>query len=118
MLGPLQKEAYVRKVVGGELGVVFRKQRLQLKTGKAWHEFDLASDDCSIVGEVKSDKYTEKGYATIRFPRAILACRYLELVEATKKLMVFTDRKFYQRFKQDADGLLIDNIEIRLVEIV
>lgn len=117
MVGPLQKEAQVRESLSKEFGVKFRKRRLPLKTGKVWREFDAVSDDSRIVAEIKSDKHTEKGYPTTRFPRAMLACRYLELVEADKKLMIFTDRRFYERFRQDSDGLLLDDIEVRLIEV-
>src|SRR5437016_3707192 len=35
------------------------------------HEFDLVSEDKSIVGEVKSDKYTEKHHENTRLPRIL-----------------------------------------------
>lgn len=117
MLRPLEKEARVREILSKEFGVAFSKKKLPLKTRKAPHEFDLVSEDGKIIGEVKSDKHTDKGFPTTRFPRAMLACRYLELVNAERKLMIFTDREFYAKFRQKSSGLLIDNIEIRLVEL-
>jgi hypothetical protein len=47
----------------------------------------------------------------------MLACRYLELVNAERKLMIFTDKEFYEKFRHDAERLLLGNIEIRLVEV-
>ena len=118
MLSPSQKESLVREYLSEEFEVTFSKGILPLKTRRK-HEFDLVAQtqDGRIVGEIKTDKHTDKGYLTTRFPRAMLACRYLELVDAKKKLMVFTDEQFYQRFEQDSEGLLMDNIEIMLVKL-
>lgn len=76
------------------------------------HEFDLVSEDKSIVGEVKSDKYTERAHRTTRLPRMLMACRYLELVKAKKKLLVLSDKKMYEVLKRDLDGLISPEIQI------
>ncbi len=116
MLQPLEKEAKVRELLGKEFGVGFIKKRLSLRTG-ILHEFDLVSHDGKIVGEVTSAKHTEKAYPNTRFPRAMLACRYLEMVDAERKLMIFTDKQFYENFKEDSQGLLFGNIEIRVSRV-
>ena len=76
------------------------------------HEFDLVSEDKSIIGEVKSDKYTKKHHSNTRFFRILGACRYLELVKAKKKLLVLTNKKMYEIIKHDLDGLISTDIKI------
>ena len=76
------------------------------------HEFDLVSKDKSIVGEVKSDKYTERAHRSTRLPRMLMACRYLELVRAKKKLLVLSNKEMYEVLKRDLDGLISPQIQI------
>lgn len=76
------------------------------------HEFDLVSEDKSIIGEVKSDKYTKKAHSNTRLPRMLGACRYLELVKAKKKLLVLTNKEMHEIMKHDLDGLINSDIEI------
>lgn len=76
------------------------------------HEFDLVSEDKTIIGEVKSDKYTKKHHSNTRLPRILGACRYLELIKAKKKLLVLTNKRMYEIIKHDLDGLISSDIEI------
>ena len=76
------------------------------------HEFDLVSEDKSIIGEVKSYKYTKKAHANTRFPRTLEACRYLEMITAEKKVLVLTNEKTYKVMQHDLDGLISSDIEI------
>ncbi len=70
------------------------------------------SEDGKIITEIKSDKHTDKGFHNTRFPRAMLACRYLELCSAETRTMVFTDREFLRNFKVASDGLLQGDIQV------
>ena len=76
------------------------------------HEFDLVSEDKSIIGEVKSDKYTKKHHSNTRLFRMLGACKYLELVKAKKKLLVLTNKKMHEVIKHDLDGLINPDIKI------
>jgi len=76
------------------------------------HEFDLVSEDKRVIGEVKSDKYTKKAHANTRFPRVLAACRYLEMIPAEKKMLVFTNEETYKVMQHDLDGLINSEIEI------
>ena len=116
-LNPYQKEQRVREMLAALFGVPFSKQRLPLATRRAdgseiLREFDAVSEDGKIMAEVKSDKHTDKAFVTTRFPRAMLACRYLELCSAEQKVVVFTDKEFYQHFRAAADGLLQGGVEV------
>lgn len=76
------------------------------------HEFDIVSEDKSIIGEVKSDKYTKKAHANTRFPRILAACRYLEMITAARKMLIFTNEETYKVMQHDLDGLISSDIEI------
>jgi len=110
------KEEKVREILGKEFGTCFREKPLTLTTGYQ-RRFDLVSEDSKVVGEIKTDKYTEKAYENTRLPRAMLACRYLELVDADAKLLVFTNRQLYERFKKDASKLGVKGIQLRILEM-
>ena len=74
------------------------------------------------MGEVKSYKFGnrrtgESGYTTTRKARLLMACFYLEKIEAKTKLLVLTNKKLCDRFKNDFNGLLSSNIIIRYVPI-
>lgn len=117
----LEAEKDVREKLSKEFRTDFEKRKLDVgyrsNGNTITHEFDLVSEDGKVVGEVKSDKYTENHYKNTRLPRAFTACRYLEKVNAWKKLMIFTNREFYDHFKEDADGLIDQTIEIRYMEL-
>ena len=116
MLSWQDKEKKVRETLGKEFETCFREKPLTLTTGYQ-HRFDLVSEDSKVVGEIKTDKYTKKAYENTRLPRAMVACRYLELVNANTKLLVFTDRQFYERFKEDANKLGVKDIQLRILEM-
>jgi hypothetical protein len=81
------------------------------------HEFDLVSENQSIIGEVKSDKYTKKAHHNTRFPRILAACKYLEMFPAEKKLLIFTNEKTYKVMQHDLDGLISSDLEIIYINI-
>lgn len=125
----LDKEQKVRKILENKFGAKLIKRQLLIGS-KAngepiFHEFDIVSVDenfefnSNIVGEVKSDRFgSENGYRTTRFCRMVTACMYLQKVKAGKKLLVLTDKEFYDRFKRDADGLITKDIEIVFVSVI
>jgi len=121
MLTPAEKEALVRNTLSQMYPVLLEKKNLPSRIGRSdgsvkWLEFDLVSEDGKIVGEVKSQRYNHKARGNTLIPRAMLDCHRLGLVEAERKLMIFTDRAYYEAFREDSDGL-IEGIEILLVEV-
>ena len=109
-LTPSEKEDIAREILKRELGKRLEKRTLRVGPLEVPHEFDLVSEDGGVVGEVKTDGYDRKTFRTTRFPRAMLACRYLELANAPTKLVVFTDSGFYENFVKEARGLLLKPI--------
>jgi len=114
----LKKEELVRRIVSCEYGVTFTKRALKIGPRKILHEFDLVSEDGKVVGEVKTDKYTSpQTFHSTRFPRAMLDCRYLELADAEKRLIVFTDQAFYEAFVKKAQGLVMKPITVLYISL-
>lgn len=125
---PLQKERIVREILERKLRVKLIKKRLPVgvRSGGStiFHEFDVVSVnknsefDGNFVGEIKSDKFgSENGYRSTRFCRMITAYFYLQKVKTKRKMLAFTDKEFYDRFKKDTDGLLSEDTEIELILI-
>ena len=125
---PLEKEEKVRKILERKFKTNLIKRRLLISTrsdsSPIFHEFDIVSVnkgfefDGRIIGEVKSDKFgNESGYRTTRFCRMVTACMYLQKIKAKKRLLILTDKEFYDRFKRDADGLISKDIEIVFVSV-
>jgi len=104
--GRFQKRFYTKRK-DRTLIIGYRSNGEEIK-----HEFDLVAEDKSIIGEVKSDKYTKKAHSNTRLPRMLGACRYLELVKAKKKLFILTNKEMYEVIKHDLDGLINPDIEI------
>ena len=111
-------EQRVRERLEREFGKALPKKRISL--GNLKHEFDLCSSDREIIGEIKSGKdLTPNGkkIKSYRFAEICLDCLYLMSVECKKKIMVLTNKEMYDVFRWMIEGLSIENVEIRLVEL-
>ncbi len=60
MISQLRKEDRVRRKLSEELGVALHKKTLDVVEGVP-HEYDLVSDDGSIIGEVKTSGDSDTG---------------------------------------------------------
>ncbi len=113
-------ERMVRSILEKKLNKIFYTRRTdrtlivgQRSTGELIsHEFDLVSEDKTIIGEVKSDKYTKKAHGSTRFFRILGACKYLEMIKAKKKILVLTEKEMYKVMKHSLDGVINPDIEI------
>lgn len=127
-LPPLSKEEFlklpdkadeqrVREYLEKEFDKKLPKKRMVI--GHYTHEFDLFSQDGTIVGEVKSGKDLDRNgkIKPYRFAELCLDCLYLMSVEAPRKLFVLTNREMFDAFGKMMKGLPIKNVEIRLVEL-
>ena len=81
------------------------------------HEFDLVSEDKTIVGEVKAYKHTIKAHFNTRFPRVLKDCFFLEKISAKKKMMIFTNKETYRVMKKDLDGIINSSVEIIYINL-
>ena len=109
-------EKTVGKRLGEMYGTQFRKRKLIIgnkSNGEPQiHEFDLVSEDRNIVGEVKSGMCSRTNYNL-----ALVDCLYLSKIKADLKLMVFTDKKLYDYFRDKSPGLVSEKIQPILVSI-
>lgn len=110
-------EQRVRNALEKELGKKLPKKRVLI--GYYTHEFDLFSEDGTIVGEVKSGKDLNRNgkIKSYRFAELCLDCLYLMSAKAQKKLFFLTNKEMFDVFKKMIVGLPIKDIEIRLVEL-
>ena len=119
-----RKETAVRRILSEQLKTNVVKKRLVYAHDKSGlpkvHEFDLVAntENGLLVGEVKSLSYGNQArYSTTKFWRALGACVYLEKVKASRKVLVLTEREFFEHFKIDSEGLISEDIEVMLIEV-
>ena len=114
---PFDQEQLVRNFLEKMFGASLKKRKLVVgydsKKKPQIHEFDLVSDDMSIIGEVKSGRKSRSN-----FTRALADCIFLDRVEkAKKKILVLTNKEFYGYFKANSEGLIPSEIDIILVPL-
>ncbi len=114
---PFDKERLIREFLEKMFGASLKKRKLVIgydtKNKPQIHEFDLVSDDMSIVGEIKSGSKSRNN-----FTRALADCFFLDKVEkCRKKLLVLTSKEFYGYFKAHSEGLISSEIDVVLVPI-
>lgn len=81
------------------------------------HMFDLAAENGTIVGEIRTYTFGESGGRPAgKFAHCYAACLFLYRARARRKLLVLTDRNFWSRFRREAEGL-IEGIEVIHVPI-
>jgi hypothetical protein len=110
-------EQYVRSVLEKEFGKKLPKKTIRI--GHFTHQFDLFSEDGSIVGEVKSGRDIDSTgkIKPYRFAECCLDCLYLMSTDIENKIFVLTDKQMYETFKKMIAGLPIKDVEIRLIEV-
>lgn len=81
------------------------------------HMFDLAAENGTVVGEVRTYTLGESGGRPAgKFAHCYAACLFLYRARARRKLLVLTDRAFWSRFRREGEGL-IEGIEVIHVPI-
>lgn len=96
-----------------------KKLKVELKTKKIQigissngtvreKKFDGVSKNCDIVIVVSNNSgYTSGGKKPTGKIRSVFAsCYFLSLTKAKKKILILTDKEFYEIFKKESDGLL------------
>lgn len=96
------KEEFVRRDLSKKYGVKLEKRKLRLRNTDREHEFDIVSPDETIVGEVKSYKLLSSGNRpSAKIAHIAEACLFLLHAEkAKKRLLVFTDKEFFEYVKR------------------
>lgn len=111
---PSDTERLVRDFLARIFGIPLKKRKLVVgydsKNKPQIHEFDLVSDDMSVIGEIKSGKKSRGNYLG-----ALTDCFLLTKIEAKKKLLILTDKEFYTYFKVYSEGIIPSNIDVMLI---
>ncbi len=110
-MNPRDIEHIARKKLEEMLGVSLPKRKLVVgydsKRFPKIHEFDLVSDDKQIIGEITS--------TTRAFDGTLRNCIFLSKIKAKKKILVLTDKKFYESFRLKYEGILSRDVEVLLL---
>jgi hypothetical protein len=113
---PCEIEELVRERLETMLGKKLRKGKLILrcntKRQPQIHEFDLISEDMSVIGEVKSGKHSMTNYRS-----ALVDCLYLSRTRVPRKLMVFTNKQLCEYFRRSSEGLVSRDIDVIFVDV-
>lgn len=116
------KENYVREILSKEFGVRLQECKVPLLGTNEGYKFDLVSPDGFIVGEIKSQVYSmpsgRKPHAKIAHVSE--ACLLLlDAKGAKRRLLVFTDKEFYEQYKKNRQGQIAEfnGIELILIEM-
>ena len=111
-------EDSVREALSKKFNTTLSERKLIIGTKKdgnpSFHRFDMVSDNGKITGEIKSHGLGKNN--STNTAKCFEACHYLGLIEAKKKLLVLTDKKFFEEFQKRSNGKL-GNIELILCEV-
>ncbi|MFA4820280.1 MAG: hypothetical protein WC613_04975 [Candidatus Aenigmatarchaeota archaeon] len=109
-----EEEDFVKAKMEKETGLKFSKRKLIIGTksdrNSKYHEFDLVSEDNSIIIEVAGGK--AKTSANPNLDKCIVDCFFLSKTTSKRKILALTDKNLYKFVKSKCDGLFSD-IEIR-----
>jgi len=107
-------EPCVRKWLTDRYRKFFEEQeiRLELKTGGR-HRFDVVSKDRTIVGGIKATSLREDGGVGAGAIKSIFTELYfLSLVKAKKKVLILTNKGFYDLFKRRSLGQILPDTDV------
>lgn len=106
-----------------QFGQPFQKQRLRVGTKRdgstAVHEFDAVSSDGTVVASVKATSGRTAGNKNPsgKIKDAYAELHFLGLVDAPSRILVLTDRDFYELFSRESDGKRPPGVELLHVNL-
>lgn len=92
----------------------FKEKEIPLKlTTGGQHNFDVVSEDRMIIGGIKANSPRGDGKAGGGVINSVFTELYfLSLVKAKKKLLILTNKGFYELFKKRSSGQVLPDTEI------
>jgi hypothetical protein len=111
-----RKEEKVREALEREKGLPLPEKNVFLTGTDMKYKFDMVSPDGTIVGETKTYTWRGKRVPYAKIAHASEACLFLlHAKDAKNRLLVLTDRKFYERYVRTRQGLMVqaDGVTIR-----
>ena len=116
-LSPSEFESTMKKYWETKYNQTFTERALLVGPDK-YHKFDLVSDDCTIIIECKSYKWTQGGnFPSAKISHLLEALFYFSRINAQKKVLAIQDDhdsrqgSLVEMFIRRYDGL-IDDVEI------
>ena len=107
-------ERYVRHWCSSKYGTEIEdyEKKIQLVTGSV-HRFDVVAKDGSIIAGIKTSALRIDGKVSTGVIKSTFTELYfLSLISAPKKLMILTDKGYYEYFRKISNGKVADGIEI------
>ena len=110
-------EAKVKDIFEQRFSQKFSK--IRLKMGNITREIDIMSEDNQITVQVKSGRdFSSSGRISFyRFAEICLDYIILMGTNASKKILVLTDKEMYEQFKNEIIGLPLTGVDVELVEL-
>jgi hypothetical protein len=107
-------EPYVRDWLAEKFGISFHKKFVQLAECEGLHEFDAVSADRRIVAGIKSSSAKTSGEKNPsgKIASAFQELYFLVLVKAEIKILVLTDRDFFDLLIKRTRNKLPSNIQL------
>ncbi len=107
-------EPYVRRWLSSKYDIDFYdyEKELRLITGGV-HRFDIVSKDGSIIAGIKTSALRDNGrVGTGVIKSTFTELYFLSLTKAKTKLMILTDKGYYEYFRKVSKGKVDRGIEI------
>ncbi len=111
-------EEVVRQQLAQQFGIPFKSRTLTLVSGGK-HEFDAVSEDEKVVASIKSASgRTSSGLRPAgKINAAVAELYYLTLIEAPTRLLVLTNKEFYEIMKKHLEGRLAPGIDLMFIPL-
>lgn len=107
-------EPYVRRWCSSKYGIEFEdfEKEIRLVTGGV-HRFDAVSRDGSVVAGIKTSTLRDNGQVSAGVIKSTFTELYfLSLIKANTKLMILTDKGYYEYFRRISEGKIAQGVEI------
>lgn len=112
-------EPYIRNALSEEFETDFENSELSLAlTSGGDHKFDAIAKDRSVIAGVKTSRMLPSGSVGAGpIKSAYTELYFLSLIAADTRLLVLTDRGFFEHFRQLSEGRVAAGIEIRYMKL-
>ncbi len=114
----LEKETRARKTLELRFGVPLPETEVPVSGGVVYR-FDLVSPDRKVVGEIRASGFPVRGkLRDTQIAEMCEACLYLLGAEGAKRrLLVFTEREFYEPFIKTRQARVAASMGVELLQV-
>lgn len=113
----LQKETKARRALETKLGVPLPETEVAISGGVSY-KFDLVSPDRKIVGEIRASGFPPRGRLRgTQIAEMSEACLFLLGANAERRMLVFTEREFYEPFIRTRQAQVAASMGIEVLHV-